>query len=172
MVTLAGYLFLYTPLKRSTPMCTLAGAFVGAMPVLIGYVAAAGKLTVQAWMLYATLLLWQFPHFMAIAWMYRQDYARAGYLVLPLGKNKGRFMAWQSVLPVLALLSVTSSPQLPGHSSLTYTVGAFLVDSIFVYFATQLALSRSNAAARRLLLASILYLPLIFGLIFATEWLL
>src|SRR6266566_8849392 len=75
----------YTPLKRRTPMCTLVGAFPGAMPVLIGYVAAAGKLDSPAWLLYAILFLWQFPHFMAIAWMYREDYARAGYVVLPPG---------------------------------------------------------------------------------------
>jgi len=106
---------------------------------------------------------------MAIAWMYRQDYARARYLVLPLGEKSGRFMAWQSVLPALALLPITLSPQLLGRSSLTYTVGAFLVSSIFAYFAAQLALRRSNTAARRLLLASILYLPLLFGLTLVTK---
>jgi len=168
-LTLLSYLFLYTPAKRITPWCTLIGAVPGAAPPLIGCAAATGHITTGAWALFAIVFLWQFPHFMAIAWMYRQDYARARYLVLPLGEKSGRFMAWQSVLPALALLPVTLSPQLPGRSSLTYIVGAFLVSSIFAYFAAQLALHRSNAAARRLLLASILYLPLLFGLIFVTE---
>ncbi len=94
VLTLVCYLFLYTPLKRRTPMSTLVGAFPGAMPVLIGYVAAAGKLDSAAWFLYAILFLWQFPHFMAIAWMYRDDYARAGYVVLPQGTEKATFMYW------------------------------------------------------------------------------
>ena len=81
--TLLSYLFVYTPLKRKTPLCTLVGAFPGAMPPLIGWAAASGKLAFEAWILYAVLFLWQFPHFMAIAWTYRADYARAGYRVLP-----------------------------------------------------------------------------------------
>jgi len=165
LATLAGYLLLYTPLKRRTPMCTLVGAFPGAMPVLIGYTAAMGKLDTQAWLLYAVLFLWQFPHFMAIAWMYREDYARAGYLVLPPGESSGRFMSWQTVVPALALFPVTLSPALPGHSSFSYTVGSLLVTGIFVYFATQLATRRSRSSARRLLLASIIYLPLMFLLV-------
>jgi protoheme IX farnesyltransferase len=169
VLTLLSYLFLYTPAKRITPWCTLSGAVPGAAPPLIGCAAATGHITAGAWVLFAIVFLWQFPHFMAIAWMYRQDYARAKYLVLPLGEKSGRFMAWQSVLPSLVLLPVTLSPQLLGRSSVTYIVGAFLVSSIFAYFAAQLALRQSNAAARRLLLASILYLPLLFGLIFVTE---
>jgi len=162
LATLAGYLLLYTPLKRRTPMCTLVGAFPGAMPVLIGYAAAAGKLNSQAWLLFAVLFLWQFPHFMAIAWMFREDYARAGYLVLPPGEGSHRLMTWQTVMPALALLPVTFSPLLPGRSSLAYTAGTLLLSGIFAHFATQLALGRSRTAARRLLLASIVYLPLVF----------
>jgi len=165
LATLAGYLLLYTPLKRLTPLCTLVGAFPGAMPVLIGYTAAMGKLNAQAWLLYAVLFLWQFPHFMAIAWMYREDYARAGYLVLPPGESSGRFVSWQTLVPGLALLPVTLSAALPGRSSFTYTVASLLVTAIFAYFATQLAIRRSRMSARRLLLASIIYLPLMFFLI-------
>ncbi|HWC16343.1 MAG TPA: heme o synthase, partial [Terriglobales bacterium] len=95
--TLLSYLFVYTPLKRKTPLCTLIGALPGAMPPLIGWAAAAARLNLEAWSLYALLFLWQFPHFMAIAWMYREDYARAGYLVLPLGASKSSVMALQSV---------------------------------------------------------------------------
>src|SRR2546430_13824079 len=92
IATLLSYLFFYTPLKRKTPLCTLVGAFPGAMPPLIGWAAASGKLNFEAWTLYAVLFLWQFPHFMAIAWMYREDYDRAGYLVLPhYGRARARF---------------------------------------------------------------------------------
>jgi heme o synthase len=163
-LTLVCYLFLYTPLKRRTPMCTLVGAFPGAMPVLIGYVAAAGKLNSTAWLLYAILFLWQFPHFMAIAWMYREDYARAGYEVLPHGREKALFMGWQSVLPSLALLSVTVVPLVLRHASPAVTGGTLLLSLSFLYFAGRLTVVRSNAAARRLLLASIIYLPLVFVL--------
>ena len=96
VVTLLSYLFLYTPLKRKTPLCTLVGAFPGAVPPLIGWAAARGRLDPEAWVLYAMVFLWQFPHFMAIAWMYREDYARAGYLVLPLDERRDRFVMWQS----------------------------------------------------------------------------
>jgi len=135
------------------------------MPVLIGYEAAMGKLNAQAWLLYAVLFLWQFPHFMAIAWMYREDYARAGYLVLPAGESSGRFMNWLTVVPALALFPVTLSPALPGRSSFTYTLGSLLLTGVFAYFATQLATRRSRSSARRLLLASIIYLPLMFLLV-------
>src|SRR6202049_1453934 len=106
IVTLLGYLFLYTPLKRKTPLCTLIGALPGAAPPLIGWAAACGRLDGNAWLLFAIVFLWQLPHFMAIAWMYREDYARAGYLVLPGSKSKDHFVAWQTVLPSLALLPV------------------------------------------------------------------
>src|ERR1700758_4994209 len=99
LLTLLSYLFLYTPLKRRTPLCVLVGAFPGAMPPLIGWAAASGRLNAEAWLLYAILFLWQFPHFMAIAWMYREDYARAGYEVLPHGREKALFMGWQTALP-------------------------------------------------------------------------
>jgi protoheme IX farnesyltransferase len=162
LLTLGGYLFLYTPLKRRTPMCTLVGAFPGAMPVLIGYVAVAGKLSAQAWVLYAILFLWQFPHFMAIAWMYREDYARAGYEVLPLGKEKARFMGWQSVLPAVALVPVTVAPLVLRHANGAFAAGMLLLSLSFLYFAIRLAVIRSNGSARRLLLVSVIYLPLVF----------
>jgi len=165
LVTLGAYLFFYTPLKRRTPLCTLVGAFPGAMPVLIGYAAATGKLDPQAWQLYAILFLWQFPHFMAIAWMYREDYARAGYQVLPLGTEKARFMGWQSVLPALALVSVAFAPMALRHANLVFVAGTLLLSLSFLYFAARLALIRSSQSARRLLLVSILYLPLVFLLI-------
>jgi protoheme IX farnesyltransferase len=164
LLTLAGYLFFYTPLKRRTPMCTLVGAFPGAMPALIGYVAATGRVDSQAWLLFSILFLWQFPHFMAIAWMYREDYARAGYKVLPPGKDKTRFMGWQSVLPALALVSVTFAPMALRHANPIFGAGTLLLGLSFLYFAARLAVVRSNGAARGLLLVSLAYLPLVFVL--------
>ena len=165
LLTLTAYLFLYTPLKRRTPLCTLVGAFPGAMPVLIGYVAATGKLDSKAWLLYAILFFWQFPHFMAIAWMYREDYARAGYEVLPPGTEKARFMGWQSVLPTLALVAVAVTAMALGHGNPVLMAGTLLLSLGFLYFVARLALIRSNQSARRLLLVSVVYLPLVFLLL-------
>jgi protoheme IX farnesyltransferase len=164
LIALGGYLLVYTPLKRCTPLCTLAGAFPGAMPVLIGYVAATGKLDSQAWLLYTILFLWQFPHFMAIAWMYREDYARAGYKVLPLGRERAWFMVWQSVVPTLILLSVTVVQVALRRGRPTLMVGTFLLSVGFLYFAARLALFRSRQCAHQLLLVSVIYLPLVFAL--------
>jgi protoheme IX farnesyltransferase len=163
-LTLLSYLFLYTPLKRKTPLCTLVGAFPGAMPPLIGWAAASGWLSLEAWVLFAMLFLWQFPHFMAIAWMYRKDYARADYSVLPFGKRRGSYIAWQTLLPVFALVSLGLAPTLLGHAGLAYLVGALLLGSIFFYYAVRLALRKSNASARQLLFVSITYLPIVLGL--------
>ena len=162
ILTLTSYLFLYTPLKRKTALCTLVGAFPGAVPPLIGWSAASGTLSMGAWILYAMLFLWQLPHFMAIAWIYREDYHRAGYLVLPTGEERGRLVAWQSVLPSLALIPLSLTPVLLGYAGYLYFAGALLLGVGFSYQAAQLALHRSNAVARRLLLASIVYLPSLF----------
>jgi protoheme IX farnesyltransferase len=164
LLTLGAYLFLYTPLKRRTPMCTLVGAFPGAMPVLIGYVAAAGNVSFQGWLLYAILFLWQFPHFMAIAWMYREDYARAGYEILPRGSEKVRFIGWQSVLPAVALVPITTAPMVLPHVNPALGAGMLLLSLSFIYLAIKLAVVRSNGSARQLLLASVVYLPLVFVL--------
>jgi heme o synthase len=162
IITLATYLFLYTPLKRVTPLCILVGAFPGAMPPLIGWAAARGRLDPVAWLLYGIVFLWQFPHFMAIAWMYREDYARAGYLVLPLNEQRDRYVIWQSFVASLALLAVTLVPAIYEKSSLVYFAGALTIGTIFSYYSARLALRKSNASARQLLVASILYLPAIF----------
>ncbi len=164
VLTLASYLFLYTPLTRKTPLCTLVGAFPGAMPPLIGWAAASGTLSFEAWVLYGIVFMWQFPHFMAIAWMYREDYARAGYLVLPYGERRGPFMAWQSLVAPLVLIPLSLTPTFLGYAGLIYLVGALLLSSSFFYYGARLALRRSNVIARRLLFASIVYLPLVFVL--------
>jgi|GraSoi2013_115cm_1033766.scaffolds.fasta_scaffold01231_6 protoheme IX farnesyltransferase len=164
-VTLLSYLFLYTPLKRITPLCTFIGAFPGAVPPLIGWTAARGGLDGKAWALYAMVFLWQFPHFMAIAWMYREDYARAGYLVLPAGKFRDHFVAGQSLVGSLALIPLSLIPKIGGESSLVYSAGALVLGSIFLYYSARFALHRSNAIARQLLVASIIYLPAVFVLL-------
>src|SRR5216684_1608596 len=107
VLTLLTYLFLYTPLKRQTPLCVFVGAFPGAMPPLIGWAAASGRLNSEAWTLYAILFLWQFPHFMAIAWMYREDYDRASYLVLPKGRGRVPFVTLETLLPLLVLVAIS-----------------------------------------------------------------
>jgi protoheme IX farnesyltransferase len=159
IVTLLSYLFLYTPLKRETPLCTLVGTFPGAMPPLIGWAAASGRLTREAWIIYAMLFLWQFPHFMAIAWMYREDYDRAGYLVLPSGQPRVSFVTLQTILPLLALLPVSLLAVSGGHLGIPSSFGTLLLNLGFVYYGAQFVLRRSNTAARRLLLASVIYLP-------------
>ena len=162
-LTLLTYLFLYTPLKRKTAVCVLVGAFPGAMPPLIGWAAASGRLDSEAWILYAILFLWQFPHFMAIAWMYREDYDRAGYLVLPKGDARVPFVALETLLPLLALVAITAVQPPTRHGAIFYCTGA-LLSVIFLYFGLEFVLRRSRAAARRLLAASIVYLPSLFVL--------
>jgi len=161
LFTLLSYLFLYTPLKRITPLCTLIGAVPGAVPPLIGWAAVRGRLDPEAWVLFAILFLWQFPHFMAIAWMYRDDYDHAGYLVLPRGEARSRLVILQTLLPLAALVLVSVIPALAGPTGLLYSTGAVLLGLGFFYYGAQFALRRSAATARRLLMTSILYIPLI-----------
>src|SRR5882762_11297995 len=158
-LTLLSYLFLYTPLKRKTSVCVLVGAFPGAMPPLIGWAAASGRLDSEAWMLYAILFLWQFPHFTAIAWMYREDYDRAGYLVLPHAQARVSFVTLQTILPLLALLPISLLVVSGGRPSILSGVGALLLSLGFLYNGAQFVRRRSSSAARWLLLASIIYLP-------------
>ena len=160
--TLLSYLFFYTPFKRKTPLCTLIGAVPGAMPPLIGYAAAAGKLNFEAWILYSALFFWQFPHFMAIAWMYREDYDRAGYLVLPRdGKTRPLFVNFQTLFPLLALVLLSLLIILTRHSSLLCTA-ALLLTIGFFYYGGRFVFTKSGSAARQLLAASIVYLPALF----------
>jgi heme o synthase len=163
ILTLLTYLFVYTPLKRKTPLCVLVGAFPGAMPPLIGWAGASGRLSIEAGILCAIVFLWQFPHFMAIAWMYREDYDRAGYLVLPKGNARIPFVTLETLLPLLALVAISILQFPTRHAATFYCVGA-LLGLGFLYFGLEFVLRRSRAAARRLLAASIVYLPLLFVL--------
>ncbi|HXN93533.1 MAG TPA: heme o synthase [Candidatus Acidoferrales bacterium] len=168
-LTLFSYLFLYTPLKRRTPLCTLIGAFPGAVPPLIGWAAARGRLEPGAWALYAIVFFWQFPHFMAIAWMYREDYARAGYLVLPAGGIKERFVIWQSFVVSLVLIPLGLFSWATGEFVSSYCIGILVLGSFFSVFAARFAFCRSNATARQLLFASIVYLPATFVLMMLSK---
>jgi len=163
VLTLLTYLFVYTPLKRKTPLCVLVGAFPGAMPPLIGWAGASGRLSIEAGMLYAIVFLWQFPHFMAIAWMYREDYDRAGYLVLPKGNARIPFLTLETLLPLLALVAFSVVQFPTRHAAILRCAGALLSVG-FLYFGLEFVRQRSRAAARRLLAASIVYLPLLFVL--------
>src|SRR5579872_636904 len=162
--TLASYLFLYTPMKQRTWWSTTVGAVPGAMPPMIGYAAAAGALTRESWVLFAILFLWQFPHFYSIAWMYRDDYARAGIRMLPVVEPDGRSTARQIVLYGLALIPVSLIPGILGMSGRVYLVGALLLGLWFLYSGVRVALERSLSRARGVLVTSVLYLPLIYGL--------
>jgi len=161
--TLASYLFCYTPLKQRTWWSTTVGAIPGALPPVIGYAAAAGTLTREAWVLGAILFLWQFPHFYAIAWMYKDDYARAGIRMLPVVADS-RFTSRQIVLYGMALIPVSLTPVFLGMSGMIYAVGALLLGLWFLYSGVRVALERSIIRARAVLLTSVLYLPLIYGL--------
>jgi protoheme IX farnesyltransferase len=162
LTVIAGYLFGYTPLKTKTSLSTLVGAFPGAVPPLIGWTAARGEIGIEAWVLFAILFLWQFPHFLAIAWMYREDYARAGILMLPVVEPDGRVTGQQIVMYTLMLLPVSILPTLLGMAGYIYLGGALLLGVLFLYFSIRAAFSQSRQQARRLLLASVVYLPLLF----------
>jgi protoheme IX farnesyltransferase len=160
--TLTSYLFVYTPLKRRTPLCTLVGAIPGAMPPLIGWAAANGSLTSSnAWILFSLLFFWQFPHFMAIAWMYREDYAQAGYSILPT-EGEFTFLTWQTCFPSLALLLASiAAVGVNGERTIEYWT-TLLLGIGLLYYAVRFVLIRSRPAARQLLQASIAYLPIEF----------
>jgi protoheme IX farnesyltransferase len=162
LTVIAGYLFAYTPLKTRTSLSTFVGAFPGAVPPLIGWASARGTIGVEAWVLFAILFLWQFPHFLAIAWMYREDYTRAGILMLPVVEPDGRVTGQQIVLYTVMLLPVSLLPTLLGTAGKTYFVGAIVLGLLFLYFSLRAAFSKSRQAARQLLLASVIYLPLLF----------
>jgi len=164
MATLASYLFLYTPLKQRSWLSTTVGAFPGAMPPMIGFAAASGTLTEQAWVLFAILFLWQFPHFYAIAWMYRDDYARAGIRMLPVVEPDGHSTARQIILFASLLIPVSLAPGLLGMSGRIYLLGALALGIWFLYSGVRVATERSTLRARGVLLVSVFYLPLLYGL--------
>jgi protoheme IX farnesyltransferase len=162
--TLASYLFLYTPMKQRTWWSTTVGAVPGAMPPMIGYAAASGAITRESWVLFAILFLWQFPHFYSIAWMYKEDYARAGIRMLPVVDPDCRSTARQIVLYGIALIPVSLVPGMLGMTGRIYFIGALILGLLYLYSGVRVALERTLVRARAVLLTSVLYLPLIYGL--------
>jgi len=164
LFTLGSYLFIYTPLKQRSHLSTVIGALPGAMPPLMGYAASHGSLTPEAWTLFAILFIWQFPHFLAIAWMYREDYARAGIRMLPVVEPDGMSTRRQILLYASTLIPVSLFPVLLGMSGKVYLVGALALGGWFLYTGVRVAFDMTNVRARHVLLASIIYLPAIYGL--------
>lgn len=164
LVVIVGYVFLYTPLKTRTSMSTAIGALPGAMPPLMGWTSSANEITLGAWILFALLFLWQFPHFLAIAWMYREQYAKAGILMLPVIEPKGKITAQQIVIFTILLFPVSIAPYFFGVAGMIYLVGACVLWLWFLTASIQAARAKTTEKARKLLLVSVLYLPLIFAL--------
>ena len=168
-VTLGSYVFLYTPLKRRTTLNTLIGAVPGALPVVGGWTAAGGSLGLQAWVLFWILFLWQLPHFLALAWIYREDYARAGLRMLSVGDPGGSNTFHQAALYALALLPVSLVPSMVGMTGPWYFFGAAFLSSWFVWVGVAAARERSTRQARRLFFTSVWYLPVLLALMVADK---
>ena len=164
-VTMATYLFAYTPLKRRTTLNTLVGAIPGALPPMIGWAAARGTVDNAAWALFAILFCWQMPHFLAIAWMFREDYARAGFVMLPHLDETGAVTGRQAMNYSFALLLVSLVPGLLGMAGPVYFVGAFVRGVGMIVYALRMQLAPGRQHARQLFFASIIYLPLLLALL-------
>ena len=164
-LTMGTYLFAYTPLKRVTPLHTLVGAIPGALPPVIGWAAARGTLDAGGWVLFAILFFWQMPHFLAIAWMYREDYARGGFVMLSHLDEDGASTSRQAVNYASALLLVSLLPGLLGMAGPIYFFGAFVLGLGMVYGAVRMQLRTDRSSARRLFFTSIIYLPLLLALL-------
>lgn len=176
LLTAVVYLAVYTPLKQVSPMCTFVGAFPGAMPVVLGWTAARGRLETEALILFAIMFLWQFPHFLSIAWLYREDYARGQVRMLPVVDSDGKSTVWRIMAYSLALIPVSLLPVLMNMAGRVYLVGAILLGVALFRVSVQMARPQlpptapaSKPAARRLLRATLLYLPLLFALMMANS---
>jgi len=160
-ISLLSYLFIYTPLKRMTWLNTAIGAIPGALPPLMGWTAARGELSGEGWALFAILAFWQLPHFLAIAWIYREEYAKAGFVMLPVIDPDGQRTARQAVSHTLGLLPISLCPFVFKMAGAAYLFGAFALGLAFIWFAVQFARHLTVTRARHLFLVSILYLPLL-----------
>ncbi len=167
--TVAIYIFAYTPLKRVSTFNTLVGAIPGALPPVVGWAAASGRVDIGAWSLFAILFFWQLPHFFAIAWMYREDYARAGFEMISKDDASGARSASQSVLFCILLLLISGIPQFVGLVSAAYLAVELVLNGFFIFVAMRFLRTQQVADARRLFLASILYLPLLLGALVLTK---
>ena len=164
VATIATYLFLYTPMKRLTPAATMIGAIPGALPPVMGWTAARNDVAPEAWFLFGILFLWQMPHFLSLAWLYRNDYSRAGYRLLVVRDESGKTTSMQILGYTLALVPFTLFPLLVAGAPLLLFLALGVLNVIFAGMSVQFAWTRSNASARRLFLASLAYLPASLGL--------
>src|SRR6202030_1658513 len=164
VATCLSYLLAYTPLKKRTVWATFVGAFPGAIPPMIGWVAATGSLDRGAWLLFAILFFWQFPHFHAIAWMYREDYARAGILMLPVVDREGTRTFRQIILTAAALVGVSLLPAVMGLAGVRYFFGALVISTALVQVCLWASSSRTNVRAKWLMHATVLHIPVLLGL--------
>jgi heme o synthase len=163
-VTLVSYIFIYTPLKRVTWLNTAIGAIPGALPPLMGWAAARNELSGEGWTLFAILAFWQLPHFFAIAWIYRDEYAKAGFVMLPNVDVDGKYTGQQTVSNALALLIVSLCPFLLKMTGTIYLAGAIVLGAAFLFYAFKFSRQLTLSRARQLFLVSILYLPLLLAL--------
>jgi heme o synthase len=164
-ITLLSYLFVYTPLKTRTWLCTLIGAVPGAVPPMIGWAAATGELAYGAWILFAIVFFWQMPHFYAIAWMHREDYRRAGFPMLPIIDRDGKRTSRQVSLYLCALILVTLLPSAIGLAGFAYLIGALALGLIFLASGLYFARMRDRMSALRLFIISVCYLPALMALL-------
>jgi protoheme IX farnesyltransferase len=165
--TLAGYVFVYTPLKRVSSLATVVGAVPGAVPPLIGWAAVRGELGPGAWVLFALLFFWQMPHFLAIAWLYRADYERGGFPMLSVADPDGLRTSRQALIYCAALVPVSLLPSALGLAGAAYFTGALLAGAWFFAASTLFALDRTTRNARRLMLVSVFYLPAVLAVLAA-----
>jgi protoheme IX farnesyltransferase len=165
LVTTASYIFFYTPLKLRTSLSTIAGALPGALPAVIGWAAATNTLSIEGWVLFGIVFMWQMPHFLAIAWMYRDEYARAGMPLLPVIEPDGRSTGRQAVLYTAALIPLSMMPTGVGLASPWYLVGAIVLGAILMVMSLEFAVKRNIATAKRLFFGSILYLPVLWAIL-------
>lgn len=169
VLTLASYVFVYTPLKRVTTLNTLVGAIPGALPPLMGWSAATGELDAGGWALFTLLFFWQLPHFMAIAWLYRDDYARGGFRMLPVVDPEGRKTGATAVRHTVALIGFSLAPVALGLAGKVYAISALTLGVGFLACAIAFAIRLSRGSARSLFFASIIYLPLVLGVLVADK---
>lgn len=160
---------IYTPLKRRTAFSTVIGAIPGALPAIVGWAAASGEITGKAWLLFGIMFLWQMPHFLAIAWLYREDYARAGLQMLPVLEPDGRSTGRQAVLYCAALVPVSLAPAPLHMAGQIYFAGALLLDVAFLWLTFRFARTRSTQDARKAFFGSLAYLPLLWMLMIADK---
>ena len=169
LTTLIVYVAVYTPLKRRTSFSTVIGAIPGALPPIVGWAAASGEVTAKAWTLFGIMFLWQLPHFLAIAWMYREDYARAGLPMMPVIEPDGRSTGRQSLLYAAALVPVSLAPTPLHMTGQIYFAGALVLGLGFLWLTFRFARTRSTRDARRAFFGSLAYLPLVWILMIADK---